>query len=179
MEIKLSALIAVALFIEALVQVIKPIYNEEAKKFSIPEIISVLSGIIIAVIGEVNLLEGLITTENIVALHILYALSGIALGRSPSFIHDLWTKIKTFDVNKATDAATSASDLATIISNILNISKITEVSTSKVSVNKETATIEENKTESKVVAETLEAEEAEAKDNTEHEEEDLEKSEVQ
>lgn len=158
MENKLSAAISIALFIEALVQVIKPLYNKEAKKFSIPEIIAVISGIIVAVIGKVNLMEGLITTDNVVALYILYGLSGIALGRSPSFIHDLWTKVKIFDVDKATSAATSALDLATIISNILNIS-------------------EENKVESKIKSETLEADEAEAKDKTEDPEEE-EESEV-
>lgn len=114
----ISALIAVALFIEALVQVVKPIYNKEAKSFSLPEIISVSAGIIVAVIGKVNLLNGLIMTDNVVCLYILYALSGIALGRGPSFVHDLWSKVKFTNVNGATNAATMAEQLAAILSNI-------------------------------------------------------------
>lgn len=113
-----SALIAVALFIEALVQVIKPIYNAEAKRFSLPEIISVTAGIIVAVIGKVNLLSGLIFTDNVVGLYILYALSGIALGRGPSFVHDLWNKVKFTNIDGATNAATLAEQLAAILSNI-------------------------------------------------------------
>lgn len=117
----ISAVIAIALFIEALVQVIKPIYNKQAKRFSIPEIISVTAGVIVAVIGKVNLLEGLIITDSIVGLYIIYALSGIALGRGPSFVHDLWKKIKVFNVDSATQAASFAEQLANILSNIFTI----------------------------------------------------------
>lgn len=117
----ISAVIAIALFIEALVQVIKPLYNKQAKRFSVPELISVIAGIIVAVIGKVNLLEGLIITESIVGLYIIYGLSGIALGRGPSFVHDLWKKIKTFNPDTATEAATFAEQLAKILSNIFVI----------------------------------------------------------
>lgn len=117
----LSALIAVALFIEALVQVIKPIYNAEAKRFSLPEIISVTAGIIVAVTGKVNLLSGLIITDNVIGLYILYALSGIALGRGPSFVHDLWNKVKFTNIDGATNAATLAEQLAAILSNIFTV----------------------------------------------------------
>lgn len=116
-----SAVIAIALFIEALVQVIKPLYNKQAKRFSVPELISVIAGIIVAVIGKVNLLEGLIITDSIVGLYIIYGLSGIALGRGPSFVHDLWKKIKTFNPDTATEAATFAEQLAKILSNIFVI----------------------------------------------------------
>lgn len=166
MEISISALITIALFIEALVQVIKPIYNEEAKKFSIPEIISVAAGILVAVIGKINLLEGLITTDNIVAIYILYGLSGIALGRGPSFVHDLWSKIKIFNIDQATNAATSAANLSTIITNIIN------------SYTKVPESTEEAKT-AKVEAEVSEAEEAEAKKETEQTDEDEDEMEVQ
>lgn len=116
-----SAVIAIALFIEALVQVIKPLYNKQAKRFSVPELISVIAGIIVAVIGKVNLLEGLIITDSIVGLYIIYGLSGIALGRGPSFVHDLWKKIKVFNVDTATEAATFAEQLAKILSSIFTI----------------------------------------------------------
>lgn len=166
MEISISALITIALFIEALVQVIKPLYNEEAKKFSIPEIISVAAGILVAVIGKINLLEGLITTDNIVAIYILYGLSGIALGRGPSFVHDLWSKIKIFNIDQAANAATSAANLSTIITNIIN------------SYTKVPESTEEAKT-AKVEAEVSEAEEAEAKKETEQTDEDEDEMEVQ
>lgn len=117
----ISAVIAIALFIEALVQVIKPLYNKQAKRFSVPELISVVAGVIVAVIGKVNLLEGLIITDSIVGLYIIYGLSGIALGRGPSFVHDLWKKIKTFNPDTAKDAATFAEHLAKILSNIFDI----------------------------------------------------------
>lgn len=117
----ISAVIAIALFIEALVQVIKPLYNKQTKRFSVPELISVIAGIIVAVIGKVNLLEGLIITDSIVGLYIIYGLSGIALGRGPSFVHDLWKKIKTFNPDTATEAATFAEQLAKILSNIFVI----------------------------------------------------------
>lgn len=119
MEITATSILAIALFIEAVVQAAKPIWNEEAKKLSIPELVSMGVGILIAVLAKVNLLEGLIVTESLVLLYFLYALSGIALGRGPSFVHDLWQKIRTFDADKAAQSATEISKIAETVTRII------------------------------------------------------------
>ena len=105
MEITITSIITITLFLEAVIQAAKPIWNSEAKKLSLPESLSMAIGILVAVLGKINLLEGLITVGAPALLYVLYVLSGIALGRGPSFIHDLWQKIRTFDMGAATEAA--------------------------------------------------------------------------
>lgn len=115
MEITIANIIVLALFIEALIQAIKPIWNHEAKKLSLPELLSMAAGIIVAVLGRVNMLDGLITTETPALLYVLYVFSGVALGRGPSFVHDLWNRLKTFNADTATEAAQNAETLKNII----------------------------------------------------------------
>ena len=53
-----------------------------------------LIGIVIAVVAKINFLAGVIDVTQPVLLYILYALTGVALGRGPSVVHDSWVKIK-------------------------------------------------------------------------------------
>jgi hypothetical protein len=87
--------ILIAMFIEAVVSIFKPIWDKTATAITIPEYISMSIGTIIAVISRLNLLNGLVETDSIILLYIFYVMSGIALGRGPSFIYDLWNKFKS------------------------------------------------------------------------------------
>ena len=89
------ALVSAAVFIETVVQAIKPVYDPTTKRFAPAELIAMLCGVMIAVFARLNLLEGFFTTDSQPLNAILYALSGIILGRGPSFVHDLWGKLKT------------------------------------------------------------------------------------
>lgn len=90
---ELTNILILALLVEAIIQAIKPIWNSEAKKISIPEICSMVLGIAVAILGKVNIFAGVL---DIVGwpVYFLYVLSGIGIGRGPSFIHDLWERLK-------------------------------------------------------------------------------------
>ena len=90
----LANLIILALFVEAIVQTIKPIWDKTTGKITIAEIVSMCIGILIAIVAKINFLAGVIEIAQPALLYVLYALTGVALGRGPSFVHDLWGKIK-------------------------------------------------------------------------------------
>lgn len=115
MELTVTNIIVISLFIEAIVQAVKPLWNAESKKLSLPECLSMGVGILVACLGKINLLDGLIVTTVPALLYALYVFSGIALGRGPSFVHDLWSKIKTFGVDNAVEAASNAQTITEII----------------------------------------------------------------
>ena len=87
-------LIILALFVEAIVQTMKPIWDKTAGKITIAEIVSMGIGVVIAVVAKINFLAGVVDVTQPVLLYLLYALTGVALGRGPSFVHDLWGKIR-------------------------------------------------------------------------------------
>ena len=87
-------LACIALFMQASVQALKPIWSPGAEKLSITEIVSTCVGVLIALLAKINMLDGMIVNPPVVLEYLLYVLTGIGLGRGPSFIHDLWSKIK-------------------------------------------------------------------------------------
>ena len=90
----LANLIILALFVEAIVQTVKPIWDKTAGKIMVAEIVSMGMGIVIAVVAKINFLAGLVSIEQPMLLYVFYMLTGVALGRGPSFAHDLWVKIR-------------------------------------------------------------------------------------
>ena len=90
----LANLIILALFVEAIVQTVKPVWDKTAGKITVAEIVSMGIGIVIAIVAKINFLAGMVDVTQPVLLYVLYALTGVALGRGPSFVHDLWAKIK-------------------------------------------------------------------------------------
>jgi hypothetical protein len=121
MELTITNLLAIGVFLQAVVQTVKPIYDPESKRFSLPEVISVVAGIIVAIIGQINLLEGIFTTDSTIALYILYGVSGIVCGRSASFVHDLFNKMRNFNLDKASEGAEIATKLAEILKALFGI----------------------------------------------------------
>jgi len=90
----LANLIILALFVEAIVQTIKPLWDKTAGKITVAEIVSMGIGIVIAVVAKINFLAGVLDISEPALLYVLYALTGVALGRGPSFVHDLWGRIR-------------------------------------------------------------------------------------
>jgi len=90
----LTNMILIALFIEAIVQQLKPFWDKTAGKITIAEIVSMCIGILIAVVAKVSFLAGVVEITQPVLLYAVYVLTGVALGRGPSFVHDLWVKIR-------------------------------------------------------------------------------------
>ena len=92
----LANLIILSLFVEAIVQTVKPIWDKTAGEVTIAEIVSMAIGVVIAVVAKINFLVGVIDVTEPVLLYVLYVLTGVALGRGPSFVHDLWGNLKSY-----------------------------------------------------------------------------------
>lgn len=93
-EVSITNLMLIALFIEAIIQTIKPIWDKTAGKITPAEIASMGAGILIAVVAKINFMADIVSITEPVLLYLMYVLTGIALGRGPSFVHDLWIKLK-------------------------------------------------------------------------------------
>ena len=91
---ELLSILLVALMIEAVVETVKPLWKADGKHLTAAEIVSILIGMLVAVTCKINMLAPFVALDAPVWVeYIFYALTGIALGRGPSFVHDLWTKI--------------------------------------------------------------------------------------
>lgn len=90
----LANLIIMALFIEAIVNVLKPIWDKNAGKITVAEIVSMAIGIVISIVAKLNFMAGVVAIAEPVLLYLMYVLTGVALGRGPSFVYDLWKKIR-------------------------------------------------------------------------------------
>lgn len=90
-------MILLALVIEAIVNAIKPLWSRKAgsEGMSVAEIVSMCIGIFLAVTCRINLIAGVVALDAPAWVHyIFYVMTGIALGRGPSFIFDLWQSLK-------------------------------------------------------------------------------------
>ena len=88
---EIVSILMIALLIEAVVKAIKPLWSAGAERISAPEIVSMALGVALAVLLRINLLEFVIRIDMPdAAQYLFYVLTGIALGRGPSFLHDLW-----------------------------------------------------------------------------------------
>ena len=91
------SLIAVALFVEAIVTALKPLWKADGKSMSVTEIVSIVVGVVLAVACKMDLFSYVcdysIWDAPDWVYYIFYAMTGIALGRGPSFIWDLWQSI--------------------------------------------------------------------------------------
>ncbi len=90
----ITSLIIIALFVEAVVQTLKPLWDRTAGRVTVAEIVSMAIGVAIAIVARINMLAGIIEITQPALLYVMYVLTGVALGRGPSFVHDLWYKIK-------------------------------------------------------------------------------------
>ncbi len=96
----LTDLILIALFIEAIVNVLKPLWDKSAGKITVAELVSMGVGVVIALVAKLNFMAGVVNITEPVLLYLMYALTGVALGRGPSFVYDLWQKIRAQQTQK-------------------------------------------------------------------------------
>ena len=92
-------ILLLSVLIEAVVSAIKPLWSKDGERMSVAEIVSIVLGVILAVSLRLNMMEYVADWEIIshappFVEYIFYILTGIALGRGPSFLWDLWQKIK-------------------------------------------------------------------------------------
>ena len=69
---------------EAKIQTMKPIWEKTAGKFTVAEIVSMAIEVVIAVVANISFLVGVVEVTQSLLVYLLYALTGVALGRGPS-----------------------------------------------------------------------------------------------
>lgn len=90
-------LVLIALFIEGVVSALKPIWSKNGAEISVAELVSMAVGVVIAVACRLNMLEGVMQLNAPAWFYfVLYIMTGIAIGRGPNFLYDLWNRIKGF-----------------------------------------------------------------------------------
>lgn len=93
--IQITDVILISLFIEAIVNALKPIWSAAGEKLSISEYVSMGMGILLAVACKINMLAYVVEVSYPVWVeYIFYVLTGIAIGRGTNFLYDLWDKLK-------------------------------------------------------------------------------------
>lgn len=89
-------IILISFLIEALIQVIKPIWGSaKIGEMSVTEVVSMTIGMIVAAIGKLNILADFVQPDSVFLLYVFYILTGLAMGRGTSFVHDLWLKLRS------------------------------------------------------------------------------------
>lgn len=96
-------LVLIAMFIEAIVQAVKPIWDKTAKKLTVAEIVSMVVGIVIAILAKMNFMATWVAFDSPILIFMMYVFTGIGLGRGPSFLHDLWRKANTVEESISLD----------------------------------------------------------------------------
>jgi len=87
-------LIIIALFIETVVNWLKPLWDKSAPKMTVAELVSICIGVAIAIVAKINMMDSFIHTTNLIILYIFYACTGVGIGRGPSALYDAWKKFK-------------------------------------------------------------------------------------
>ncbi len=89
-------ILVIAFLIEVVIQLIKPLWGEtKLGGLSLTELISMVLGIAIAVFAKLNILASFVTADSVFLLYVFYILTGLAMGRGTSFVHDLWLKLRS------------------------------------------------------------------------------------
>lgn len=102
-------IILLALFVETIVSAIKPLWKDGGKGLTVTEIVSIVIGVVMAVAMRIDLFSYVADVDMIWdappwVYYIFYVMSGVALGRGPSFIYDLWENVKKWADVKAAEA---------------------------------------------------------------------------
>jgi len=97
MYLEITDVILIALFIEAIVNAIKPIWTKEVDdNLSVSEYVAMGMGVLLAVSCRINMLAYVVEFVDypVWVEYIFYVLTGIAIGRGTNFLYDLWNKLK-------------------------------------------------------------------------------------
>ena len=106
MFLEISDVILIALFIEAIVNAIKPIWTKGETRLTVTEYVSMGMGILLAVACRINMLAYAVTADYPVWVeYIFYVLTGIAIGRGTNFLYDLWNRLREWQSGQILPAA--------------------------------------------------------------------------
>lgn len=92
----LITIIMIALFIEAIVEALKPLWSKNPEsRMSVSELVSIGVGVFIAVVCKLNLLDLVVAfTYPAWMAYVFYGMTGVAIGRGTNFLFDLWERMK-------------------------------------------------------------------------------------
>ena len=90
----ITNLLILALFIETVVNWLKPIWDKNAPRITAAEIVSMCIGVVVAVLAKINMMESFVSVTHPVLIYLLYACTGVGLGRGPSVLYDAWQKLR-------------------------------------------------------------------------------------
>lgn len=89
-------ILLIAFLLEVFIQAVKPLWGDaQLGKLSVTEIVSMTIGMVIAVIAKLNILAEFYQTDTVFLLYVFYIITGFAIGRGASFVHDLWLKLRS------------------------------------------------------------------------------------
>lgn len=92
---QITDVILIALFIEAIVNALKPIWTSGDEKLTVTEYVSMAMGIMLAIACKINMLSYVVDIAYPAWMnYVFYALTGIAIGRGTNFLYDLWQKLR-------------------------------------------------------------------------------------
>lgn len=104
-------ILLISFLIEAVIQVIKPLWGAaKVGMLSVAEIVSMGIGLLVAVFARLNILADFIQVDNVFLLYVFYILTGLAMGRGTSFVHDLWLKLRSNYGNGLPESTDSGED---------------------------------------------------------------------
>lgn len=89
-------IVLIALFIEAIVNALKPIWTAGEKKMTVSEFVAMGIGILLAVTCRIDMLGSVVEITYDFpgwVQYVFYVLTGIAIGRGTNFLYDLWQKL--------------------------------------------------------------------------------------
>ena len=89
-------IVLIALFIEAIVNTLKPIWTAGEKKMTVSEFVAMGIGILLAVTCRIDMLGSVVEIAYDFpgwVQYVFYVLTGIAIGRGTNFLYDLWQKL--------------------------------------------------------------------------------------
>lgn len=92
--IQFTDVILIALFIEVVVDAVKPIWAKDGEKLTASEYVSMFVGILLAVVCRINMLAFVVeATFPGWVEYVFFAMTGIAIGRGTNFLYDLWGRL--------------------------------------------------------------------------------------
>lgn len=95
MFFEITDVILIALFIEAIINALKPIWTKGEPQLTVSEYVSMGMGVLLAVTCKINMLAYVVEADYPMWVeYIFYVLTGIAIGRGTNFLYDLWNKLK-------------------------------------------------------------------------------------
>ena len=108
-------IIMLALFVEAIVSAIKPLWKDGGKSLTVTEIVSIVVGVVLAVALRIDLFSTLVDIDIMWespawVYYVFYVMSGVAIGRGPSFLYDLWEEIKKWSKMNVAEAIPATLD---------------------------------------------------------------------